>query len=129
MFKDEHSATLSQSQASYLLYVQLVLLLLSAFVFKSTGYLDSGRGFAWGSIINILPNWVFARIYFAKAGAQQAEQIVTAFYGGVTFKWMLTMASFIIVFSLLRPPALPFFSGFMLMQLIWVVASVLRGEQ
>ncbi len=50
-----------------------------------------------GGLICVLPNFVFARQAFAKAGARAAKEVVQGFYKGEALKIGLTILLFVIV--------------------------------
>ena len=78
--------------------------------------------FFLGGVINIIPSFLFGKIFFKNTGARAAKKIVKAFYWGETVKIFTTVLFFIAVFQWPEVKALPLFLGFILAQLgYWIV--------
>lgn len=83
-----------------------------------------------GGLCCALPNAYFVWRAFRFCGARQARRIVSSFYQGAAGKMLLTVASFVLVFSLVKPVApLVLFGSFIAVQAIsWFVPLLLADE-
>jgi ATP synthase protein I len=69
-----------------------------------------------GAMVYLLPTWAFARRLFRHFGAQQASNIVRAFYAGEAMKLLLSALLFAGIFAFLPVAAGPLFVGFIALQ-------------
>ncbi|WP_394132279.1 ATP synthase subunit I [Shewanella maritima] len=72
-----------------------------------------GASYGWaalaGGFIAVLPNFVFATLAFAHAGASASKKVVLAFFFGEAVKLLLTIVLFALAFGLLKLEFLPLF--------------------
>ena len=78
-------------QASYVVFVQLVVTLIIAliFVFATRDWRASYSALL-GGMVCLVPHWIFIRTYFSKSGACAAKQIVQLMYKAELYKWLLS---------------------------------------
>ncbi len=82
-----------------------------------------------GGMICVVPNCYFALKAFSKAGAQQAQLVVKAFYLGEAVKIMLTVVLFIVAFKLLDVSPGSLFLGYVLALVVnWMSLFMLRSS-
>ena len=88
-----------------------------------------------GGLCCALPNAYFVWRAFRFRGARQARQIVSSFYHGAAGKLLLTVAGFVVVFTVVKPAApLALFGSFIAVQAVswftpWLVAGRLDGKR
>lgn len=105
--------------AWHLSIVQISVVLLSALIAAHWGR-QAALSLVIGGLVNILPNVVFARYVFAKAGAQAARQIMANVYWGEAVKIVLTAVMMVVVLKWVTITPLAFFMGFIVAQcLFW----------
>jgi ATP synthase protein I len=56
-----------------------------------------------GGLVAVVPQAYFAYRLFSQRGARAAQQVARAGYAGEVVKFLLTIAGFAMVFTLLRP--------------------------
>lgn len=104
----------------------MVVLVVVALVFSG---LKAAESVIAGALVFLIPNLIFARNIFKHKGASSAKQIVKAFYKGESFKIVLSIILFAIVFSFFRVIPLVFFAVYITMQFIlWLVPLVLNRK-
>ena len=82
-----------------------------------------------GGLCCALPNAYFVWRTFRFHGARQARQIVSSFYRGAAGKMLLTVACFVVVFTLVKPAApLALFGAFMAVQAVSWFAPLLVAQ-
>ena len=87
-----------------------------------------------GGLCCALPNAYFVWRAFRFRGARQARQIVSSFYHGAAGKLLLTVAGFVVVFTVVKPAApLALFGSFIAVQAVswftpWLVAQGRDGR-
>lgn len=87
-----------------------------------------------GGLCCALPNAYFVWRAFRFRGARQARQIVSSFYHGAAGKLLLTVAGFVVVFTVVKPAApLALFGSFIAVQAVswftpWLVAPARDGR-
>ncbi|WP_341502566.1 ATP synthase subunit I [Gallaecimonas sp. GXIMD4217] len=85
-------------QVAYkLVAVQAAVVLIASCISAAVWGVQAGYSALLGGLICVLPNFVFARLAFAKAGARAAQQVVHGFYKGEALKIGLTVLLFVIV--------------------------------
>lgn len=81
-----------------------------------------------GAAVCILSSAIFAQILFRFTGAQQSKKIVKAFYRGESYKILITVVLFFLIFKYLDLNVLFFLLGFILAQAIFWVALLDSGK-
>ena len=79
----------------------------------------------FGGLIVIIPNVLFALIFFKCKGAHAARQIVNSFYKGEALKIFLSIILFTLVFKFFIIIPLVFFTVFIMVQMMfWFVPLI-----
>ena len=82
-----------------------------------------------GGLCCALPNAYFVWRAFRFRGARQARQVVSSFYLGAAGKLLLTVAGFVMVFTLVKPAApLVLFGSFIAVQAVSWFAPLLLAQ-
>ena len=85
------------------------------------------RAAAYGALICLLPNTLFAVKLFRNSGAGEAQQIVTSFYTGEAGKLVLTGILFWVAFKFLSAQPLPLMITFIFTQFSLVVMPMMKS--
>lgn len=100
-----------------------------ALAFIALFWVFQGAGAAFtalvGAAISLVPNIVFAAFAFLHGGARSARSVVNSFYAGEAFKLMLSVVLFILAFTLLNGPWLPFFIVYAVITFMHWLAPIL----
>jgi|GEM_PF-757170 len=106
---------------------QLLVSVLLALILLPLGY-NVSLSSILGSLCCALPNAYFTWRVFRFHGARQAKQIVSSFYRGAAGKLLLTAASFVMVFTLVKPVVpLALFGSFIAVQAVsWFAPLLIR---
>ncbi|GLS84797.1 ATP synthase subunit I [Paraferrimonas haliotis] len=83
-----------RKSAYKLVFIQTIAVAIVSVGFFVLMGVDAGISAFWGGIIAVVPNFIFATLAFAHAGASSASKVVKTFYWGEALKLMLTMALF-----------------------------------
>jgi ATP synthase protein I len=103
--------------------IQLLILLGSSLILLGS-QIEWAYSVLCGGLIAILPQAYFAARTFKWRGAQSAQSIARASYGGVVGKFMFSAAGFAVVFAMLRPiNGLAVFAAYIAMLLIQIIGS------
>lgn len=78
-----------------------------------------------GGLVNIVPNFYFARKVFSCRGAQASRKIVNNFYVGEAIKIILSIALFAVVFMFFTIKPVVFFAAYILTQMVIWFAPLL----
>jgi len=114
-------STIERPPILRLLCWQLGALLLVALSLMMVGRLQS-ISFLAGGLIQIAPNWWFARQVFRYMGASSIQRVITGFYVGETGKFLLSGLLFALLFVLLPPvDIIALFAGYVSMLLVHTV--------
>ena len=104
-------------------WVQLALLVLASLLLLMTDRVIAYSVFS-GGFIAIVPQAYFARYAFRWRSARSAQDIARASYVGEMGKFLLSVAGFALVFTMLRPiSGLGVFAGFLAMLVIQITGS------
>lgn len=120
-----------RSAAYRLVLFQLVVTLLVSLSGFALWDKDVALLIAKGGAISVIPGFMFATLAFSRFGAKASEEVLGAFYLGVTMKLMLTMVLFIYVFAateITSPGAL--FTGYITAVLVhWAAPLFFQQKQ
>ena len=111
-------------------WVQLALLVLASLFLLMIDRVIAYSVFS-GGLTAIVPQAYFALYAFRWRGARSAQAIARASYVGEVGKFALSVAGFVIVFTMLRPiSGLAVFAGFLAMLVIQIIGSwlLLKGD-
>lgn len=89
-----------------------------SFIFFVVWGVQSGQSAVAGSLIAVLPNFVFATLAFSHSGASSAGKVIKTFYWGEAVKLLLTVALFSLVFTLMKVAFMPLFVCYSLALLV-----------
>ncbi len=126
-----HKRTPFHRQPAFpVLWLQLSVLLLAAFVFSFTDSWLAGYSALIGGAIAWLPNIYFAYKAFRFSGARAAQAIVRSFYAGEAGKLILTSALFALTFIGVKPlNVMALFAGFVLTLMVsWFAPIVMKNR-
>lgn len=101
----------------------VVALVAAVIIFVGWGVQASLSALA-GSVVALLPNFVFAAYAFRYMGASKAKQVFTSFKRGNGLKFLLTIFLFALIFKLYSVMLLPFFCCFILVMFAGLFAPV-----
>ena len=114
----------NRREISRMLYSQW----LAAFIFVVLFWILFSKvvaiSFLSGSLVSILPTWMFAKVLFRYQGASKARLIVQRMYVGEAMKMLFTALLFLVVIFLIHPIWWACFTGFLLAQISLCIAPL-----
>ena len=119
-----------RSMAYKLISMQILAVVLAAFVFLMTTGTKAGYSALCGGVVAIFPNFVFATLAFRNAGASAAKEVLIDFFLGEALKLVLVIVLFWVVFNLLDVIYLPLFVTYvMAIVLHWLSPLIFKSEK
>ncbi len=113
-----------------LISMQILAVVLAAFVFLMTTGTKAGYSALCGGVVAIFPNFVFATLAFRNAGASAAKEVLIDFFRGEALKLVLVIVLFWVVFNLLDVIYLPLFVTYvMAIVLHWLSPLIFKSEK
>lgn len=120
---------LTRSQVRRWLLVQTVVVISAALVFLVWKDVFFARSVLVGGCVCLLPQWVFARIWFAFYQANAATELIKMFYIGGMVKLLLTGALFILALQFIALNVIGCLIGFILAQLAFWLAPLFFAKR
>lgn len=111
-------ASRGRYSAYKLVLFQTVIAGLFSFLFFIIWGVQSGVSALAGTIIAVLPNFVFATLAFSHAGASNSAKVIKSFYWGEAMKLLLTVVLFSLVFNSINIAFMPLFICYLLALLV-----------
>lgn len=112
----------TQQSVKILLMIQLCLIVMMAIFCWVAGGEKAFYSALLAGGCCVFTTVVFAKIVFAKSGAQAAKNVVRAFYRAEAIKWLLTIVLITLVFAFIPVAAAAFFITFFVIQLSYWLA-------
>ena len=113
----QHLSEKNRAKAFKFLAWQLVFALLLSIFIGFIWEVQTGQSFFIGTMLDVLPSFVFTIYAFRFKGAGNIQHIAASFYRGETVKIMLTGALFVAVVKFLPVSFPALFIGFLVMKL------------
>ena len=89
-----------------------------SFIFFVVWGVQYGQSAIAGTLIAVLPNFVFATLAFSYSGASNTGKVLKTFYWGEAVKLLLTVALFSLAFTLMKVAFMPLFVCYSLALLV-----------
>ena len=113
-----------RSAALKVVGIQFAVVFIASVAALFWGFNTSLSVFA-GGMINVIPSLLFAIKVFQHSGAQAARQVMTGFYIGEAFKFLLAIVLFVIVLKWLPVSAAACLLGFVLAVLVQMTSPLM----
>ena len=101
-----------QFTAYRLVSLQLITLIVVALVWSFVS-LNAAVSVLLGGAAAILPNFYFARRFFARIHTKDAKRLILTFYFGEFLKLLFSVALLLVMFYELKAMIMPLFTGFL----------------
>lgn len=115
-----------RSLAFSYVYIQAAVILGITITLAILDYTKIALPFLWGGMTCLIPNAYFAHRLFANTGAQAVGKIMKSFYLGEIVKIFITIVLFAIAFKLFKTGKIGIFIGYIIAQVTFWFAALLR---